>query len=85
MRKGIMALLVASGVSLAGVSGAAAMPVGAAVLDKALAEQSPITKARVYCYNTDTGQFLHWGPCGDPRWGGPRWGGPRWHHWRHWD
>ena len=100
MRKEIMALLVAAGVGLAGVSSAAAMPAGAAGLDKAFAEHSPIEKARVYCYNTETGQFLHWGPCGGPLWGGPHWGGPRWggprwggpgwdgpgwHHRHHWD
>lgn len=90
MRKGLVALVVAAGVGLAGVSCAAAMPIGAAGLDKALAEQSPIAKARVYCYDRNTGEFLHWGPCEGGRWGfhrrwdGPDWDGPRWHHWRHW-
>jgi hypothetical protein len=24
---------------------------------------SALAEARTYCYDTDTGEFLHWGPC----------------------
>ena len=45
-------------------SPAQSAPVAASSVAAQVAATSPIEKARLFCYNRFTGQFLHWGPCG---------------------
>jgi hypothetical protein len=61
MRKLVLALMAAGGIASFNAPAAMAMPTSgnpfAGVLDKP-------TQVRLYCYNTYSGEFLHWGPCG---------------------
>ena len=61
MRKLVLALLAAGGIASLNAPAAMAMPTSgnpfAGNLDKP-------TQVRLFCYNSYTGRFLHWGPCG---------------------
>jgi hypothetical protein len=63
-----LAILLSFG-ALAGMTSgpAQAAPIAASSLASQAAAPSLTEKARVYCFNRYTGQFLHWGPCGGYR------------------
>jgi hypothetical protein len=62
MRKLFLALFAAGGIATFNAPAAMAMPTVGDVLSSAV--ESPVTEARVFCYNRYTGRFLHWGYCG---------------------
>jgi hypothetical protein len=59
-------VLVLAFVSLAtfATSPAQSAPVAPASIAAQAAATAPIEKARLFCFNRFTGQFLHWGACG---------------------
>ncbi len=59
MRNVVLALLAAGGIA-SFTAAAVAMPTSGNPFAGAL--EKP-TEVRLYCYNTYTGEFLHWGPC----------------------
>jgi len=66
MKRAMIALAAGLGVCLVASIASAAPTNRAAVPDSLLG--SEVEQARLYCYSTRTGQFLHWGPCGHDRW-----------------
>jgi hypothetical protein len=63
MRGISIALTVAAGIGLFGISSGLGAPVDGSAILRSLESTSPIQEARVFCYNRYTGRFLHWGSC----------------------
>jgi hypothetical protein len=84
MRKLLILFLAAAGFWSLGAIGA----IGAPVIGAGVPRQSPadnlIQDARLYCYDTHTGRFIHWGACGHGGHHVRHWRHHHHWHWRHW-
>jgi hypothetical protein len=63
MRSIVMTATAAAVLFLSAVETSEAFPIAPAA-GAHVQQPSDIQKARVYCYSTVTGAFLHWGSCG---------------------
>jgi hypothetical protein len=64
MRKTLLTLSFAAGLSLFAPIDAPAAPANGSAIPAAVATNPLVQQARVFCYNRYSGRFLHWGSCG---------------------
>jgi len=63
MRKYLILLVALAALLGFGPAPAAAAPTFGGSLASQLKDNGAVQDARVFCYNSYTGRFLHWGPC----------------------
>jgi hypothetical protein len=64
MRKILLTLVFAGGLSLLAPMTTSAGPANGSAIPGAVADNPLVQQARVFCYNRRSGRFLHWGYCG---------------------
>lgn len=67
MRNIMVITLAAGALAALSASSALAVPISGSAMQDAVQATSSVQQARLYCYDRNTGEFLHWGPCDRPR------------------